>query len=445
MPKNRNTENPAAEPDNNNTTPPEETTVTPSDPETPTDPATPPTDNTTPPAQQPTEKPSDELDNILDKGDKIVSIAERTKNLFVPESDDMHASLKSVTADVGIIKKAMDTMENISFDKLISGPLDACVKAQSDAAKSTLEFIRTVGLKEKNGTQYVATVVFTFVRGGKTCTMNIPLISLVPIPTLAIEQMTYKFKVKIDSTSVVGVTSENSNQSSFNVNIPFPGSETPNQTGSTTSAAPATPPTPPKDGTQPPVENGDDEETNKKKPAGKDAANGKPQKSDVKAVTDDLSKKVLFGVSYSSKKDSKATQYSKYSVETNMDIDITVGKEDMPGGISKMLEILNDSVEITDPNGVLTVTSEKVALENGKAIVKASFKNEDGIYDCSRIRCTGPATVKIVNNVEVAQLVFTTAGIYTVSAGNRNIVVDVVAGAAQTATATTTNTEKEEE
>ena len=180
-----------------------------------------------------------------------------------------------------------------------------------------------------------------------------------------------------------------------------------------------------------------DEETNKKKPAGKDAANGKPQKSDVKAVTDDLSKKVLFGVSYSSKKDSKATQYSKYSVETNMDIDITVGKEDMPGGISKMLEILNDSVEITDPNGVLTVTSEKVALENGKAIVKASFKNEDGIYDCSRIRCTGPATVKIVNNVEVAQLVFTTAGIYTVSAGNRNIVVDVVAGAAQTATATT--------
>ncbi|MBR6918795.1 MAG: DUF2589 domain-containing protein, partial [Bacteroidales bacterium] len=370
---------------------------------------------------------------------------EKTKNLFVPEGEDMHASLKSVTADVGIIKNAMDTMENISFDKLISGPLDACVKAQSDAAKSTLEFIRTVGLKEKNGTQYVATVVFTFVRGGKTCTMNIPLISLVPIPTLAIEQMTYKFKVKIDSTSVVGVTSENSNQSSFNVNIPFPGSETPNQTGSTTSAAPATPPTPPKDGTQPPVENGDDEETNKKKPAGKDATNGKPQKSDVKAVTDDLSKKVLFGVSYSSKKDSKATQYSKYSVETNMDIDITVGKEDMPGGISKMLEILNDSVEITDPNGVLTVTSEKVALENGKAIVKASFKNEDGIYDCSRIRCTGPATVKIVNNVEVAQLVFTTAGIYTVSAGNRNIVVDVVAGAAQTATATTTNTEKEEE
>ena len=440
MPKKRNAENPAAEPDNNNTTPPEETTVTPSDPETPTDPATPPTDNTTPPAQQPTEKPSDELDNILDKGDKIVSIAEKAKNLFMPEGEDMHASLKSVTADVGIIKNAMDTMENISFDKLISGPLDACVKAQSEAAKSTLEFIRTVGLKEKNGTQYVATVVFTFVRGGKACTMNIPLISLVPIPTLAIEQMTYKFKVKIDSTSVVGVTSENSNQSSFNMNIPLPGSGSQGQ-----NAPAATPTTPPKVENQPPTDNGEDEETNKKKPAGKDAANGKPQKSDVKSVTDDLSKKVLFGVSYSSKKDSKATQYSKYSVETNMDIDITVGKEDMPGGISKMLEILNDSVEITDPNGVLTVTSEKVTLENGRAIIKASFKNEDGIYDCSRISCTGPATVKIVNNVEVAQLVFTKAGIYTVSGGNRNVIVDVVEAAATTASTTTTTTTTDEE
>ena len=393
------------------------------------------------PAADPTEEPKapkNEVDDLLKAGEKIVSIAENAKNLMIPTSDDMHASLKSVTADVGIIKNAMNVMENISFDKLISGPLDACVKAQSDAAKSTLDFIRTVGLKEKNGNQYVATVAFTFVRNGKACTMNIPLISLVPIPTLAIEQMTYKFKVKIDSTSVVGVTSENSNQSSFNMNIPLPGSESQGQ-----NALAATPTTPPKGENQPPTENGEDEETNKKKPAGKDAANGKPQKSDVKSVTDDLSKKVLFGVSYSSKKDSKATQYSKYSVETNMDIDITVGKEDMPGGISKMLEILNDSVEITDPNGVLTVTAEKVALENGRAVVKTSFKNEDGIYDCSRIRCTGPATVRIVNNVEVAQLLFTTAGIYTVSAGNRNIIVDVVEGAAATAAATATEEEEE--
>ena len=393
------------------------------------------------PAADPTEEPKapkNEVDDLLKAGEKIVSIAENAKNLMIPTSDDMHASLKSVTADVGIIKNAMNVMENISFDKLISGPLDACVKAQSDAAKSTLDFIRTVGLKEKNGNQYVATVAFTFVRNGKACTMNIPLISLVPIPTLAIEQMTYKFKVKIDSTSVVGVTSENSNQSSFNMNIPLPGSESQGQ-----NALAATPTTPPKGENQPPTENGEDEETNKKKPAGKDAANGKPQKSDVKSVTDDLSKKVLFGVSYSSKKDSKATQYSKYSVETNMDIDITVGKEDMPGGISKMLEILNDSVEVTDPNGVLTVTAEKVALENGRAVVKTSFKNEDGIYDCSRIRCTGPATVRIVNNVEVAQLLFTTAGIYTVSAGNRNIIVDVVEGAAATAAATATEEEEE--
>ena len=399
------------------------------------EPVNPPVEPAADPAEEP-KAPKNEVDDLLKAGEKIVSIAENAKNLMIPTSDDMHASLKSVTADVGIIKNAMNVMENISFDKLISGPLDACVKAQSDAAKSTLDFIRTVGLKEKNGNQYVATVAFTFVRNGKTCTLNLPLISLVPIPSLAIEQMTYKFKVKIDSTSVVGVTSEYSNQSSFSASIPIGSSQQGTQAPAPAEGQPVAP-----------------EDKDKLKntpvtpePGAEPAAGAAPakKKSDAKAVTEDLSKKVVFGVSYSSKKDSKATQYSKYSVETNMDIDITVGKEDMPGGISRMLEILNDSVDITDPNGVLTVTAEKVALENGRAVVKASFKNEDGIYDCSRIRCTGPATVRIVNNVEVAQLLFTTTGIYTVSAGNRNIIVDVVEGAAATAAAATATEEEEE-
>lgn len=383
------------------------------------------TDGPQEPVVSPTEPSQpNEYDDIIGAGEKIVSVAEKAKDIVMPKSEDVYTSLKSVTADVGIVKDAITALENVSFDKLISGPLDACVKAQSDAAKSTLEFIRTVGLKEKNGTQYVATVAFTFLKNGKVSTLHIPLISLVPIPSLAIEQMTYTFKVKIDSTSVVSVTSSSSNQSSFSVSIPYPGQEGENQSKGGNGGQ--------KEdkgengGKQQPKNEGKSEGNGEGKGSGaQSTGSSDDKKSSAKSVTEDMRQKVLFGVSYSSKKDSEATKYSKYSVETNMDINITVGKEDMPGGISKMLEILNDSVDISDPNGSLTVSAERVTLESGVAIVKASYKNEDGIFDCSKISCEGGASVKIINNVETAQLVFTKPGLYTVKAGNRNQAVFV--------------------
>lgn len=380
------------------------------------------TETTNEPVTPPTETSgSTGFEDIIGTGEKIVSVAEKAKDFVIPKSEDVYTPLKSVTADVGIVKDAISALENVSFDKLISGPLDACVKAQSDAAKSTLEFIRTVGLKEKSGTQYVATVAFTFLKNGKASTLHIPLISLVPIPSLAIEQMTYSFKVKIDSTSIVSVTSSSSNQSSFSVSIPYPGQGGENQSKGGNGGQKE------KDKDE---SGGTQQQKNEGKSEGKgsDGKSTEPsddKKSSAKSVTDDVRQKVLFGVSYSSKKDSEATKYSKYSVETNMDINITVGKEDMPGGISKMLEILNDSVEISDPNGSLTVYEERVTLENGVAMVKASYKNEDGIFDCSKIRCEGGSAVRIVSNVETAQLVFNKPGLYIVKAGNRSQAVIV--------------------
>lgn len=44
--------------------------------------------------------------------------------------------------------------------------------------------------------------------------------------------------------------------------------------------------------------------------------------------------------SYSSKKDSKATSDSKYSVEYTMDVAVKAGQDSMPAGLSKILELL---------------------------------------------------------------------------------------------------------
>ena len=48
---------------------------------------------------------------------------------------------------------------------------------------------------------------------------------------------------------------------------------------------------------------------------------------------------------YSSKKDSKSTQNSEYSVETTLDIYVHARQDAMPAGMAKILDILNNSID----------------------------------------------------------------------------------------------------
>lgn len=59
--------------------------------------------------------------------------------------------------------------------------------------------------------------------------------------------------------------------------------------------------------------------------------------------------------SYSSKKDSSATRDSKYSVEYTMDVAVHAGQDSMPAGMAKVLEMLNNSISVVSPEGFLDV------------------------------------------------------------------------------------------
>ncbi len=55
--------------------------------------------------------------------------------------------------------------------------------------------------------------------------------------------------------------------------------------------------------------------------------------------------------SISSKKDSESTKNSKYSVETTIDIHVHAVQDELPAGLAKMLNILTDTIETLPATG----------------------------------------------------------------------------------------------
>ena len=114
-----------------------------------------------------------------------------------------------------------------------------------------------------------------------------------------------------------------------------------------------------------------------------------------------------------------------------MDVKLVIGPDNMPGGISKLLEILNEAIEVYNPNGELTVSANRVQLVNGYAMVTAEYINTDGILDLGAITCTkteggGKGVVKFSSNGNNVQMLFNEAGMYIIKAGklSQTVIVD---------------------
>jgi hypothetical protein len=61
--------------------------------------------------------------------------------------------------------------------------------------------------------------------------------------------------------------------------------------------------------------------------------------------------KASLDASVSSKKDSSSTRDSKYSVEYTIDVNVHAVQDDMPAGMAKVLNILTDSINNLPPAG----------------------------------------------------------------------------------------------
>ncbi|MDC0710177.1 DUF2589 domain-containing protein [Stigmatella sp. ncwal1] len=174
--------------------------------------------------------------------------------------------------------QATSALQGIPFEQLIGGPLTAAVKAQALAAKTSVDFIRSVGFSEKGE---VVNVKFVYQRDGRTVSLDVPLLTIVPIPYLRIDDMTINFKAQLSASG-----DNNSNTSdSFEA------------------------------------------------------------KASLAASGGFWGQKYSLNGSVSSKKDSSSSASSKYSIEYTMDINVRAVQDDMPKGLTTVLGLLSEQMK----------------------------------------------------------------------------------------------------
>ena len=204
-----------------------------------------------------------------------------------------------------VSKKTVSTLEGLPFYNLIGGPLNDCIRAQADAALTTVNFIKSVGLEqEKDGVTEAIYVHFTFVQNGRKVTISVPLLTIVPIPYIAINSIDIKFKATVSGVETDSFSSDFSSQ--YNEDY------------------------------------------------------SRNYKSWNKRKTTSLQ------TSFSSKHDSKCTQDSSFSVESTIDVEVHAGQESMPAGMAKVLEMLGAAMDLVSPDGELSVNDTTFYVESGK-------------------------------------------------------------------------------
>lgn len=126
-----------------------------------------------------------------------------------------------------------DQFKGLDMHSLVAGPLLAACEAQSMLAASTAKFIQDVGLEKSEDGKIckVRTTSFSFQRGilgenGKsagteTVNMEIPLLSIVKIPTLAIDDMSITFDMEVKTAEASESSKDKSGEINADAKIGF--------------------------------------------------------------------------------------------------------------------------------------------------------------------------------------------------------------------------------
>jgi hypothetical protein len=217
---------------------------------------------------------------------------------------------------------ATNALQAIPFSSLIGGPLEACIKAQAAAAKTSYEFIKEVGLTidPVTGEKKAINVTFQYNNNGKLTTLVVPLIILVPIPYLAINTVDIEFLANISAAS--SSSSETTSDTELGVDV----------------------------------------------------------SADAALVYGPFALKVKAKANYSSKQHSKATSDSRYSVEYTMGVKVSGGQADMPAGLATVLNILQGSVTSVSPDEVMSLSPAFVDFDQIQAAtLQVSVKTPQGL------------------------------------------------------------------
>lgn len=180
---------------------------------------------------------------------------------------------------------ALGQLSALPFKNIIGGPLTASIEAQALAAKTTVEFIRAVGMQEVNGKLEAINVEFSYQDGtGAFRRLRVPILTVIPIPFIVIDTVDIDFKARIAASAQQ--SSEESSSSEAKIGV----------------------------------------------------------QASARWGTRGFGASVSVDASYSAKKDSKASQESKYSVEYTMDVHVHASQAGLPQGMAQILNILQDGI-----------------------------------------------------------------------------------------------------
>lgn len=222
---------------------------------------------------------------------------------------------------------ATNALQAIPFGSIIGAPLSACIDAQAKAAQTTWDYIQKVGLTEdENGERKAIYVNFEYRKNGKAVTLSVPLLTIVPIPFLAVKHIDIAFKASISASASTSTTESESLEV------------------------------------------------------------GASAKAKVGFNYGFVKGSMEMSASVSSKKDSTSTRDSKYSVEYTMDVNVRAEQDDMPAGMAKVLEILNESIDSIDAEGELRASEQFIRLKNGSGSTYITYKNNEGYFQPDAIK-----------------------------------------------------------
>lgn len=129
------------------------------------------------------------------------------------------AAMRSADLNAAAIStNLVSELNNIDFKKMIGGPLQAAVDAQVASSLATVNFINSVGFTEpaSGGARELVMVDFSHSRKDvdadgnpveKTVNIKVPLLAMLPIPSLRIEHVIIDFNVKLNSVETSQVSS----------------------------------------------------------------------------------------------------------------------------------------------------------------------------------------------------------------------------------------------
>ena len=108
------------------------------------------------------------------------------------------------------IKDSISMLQKIDFGSLLGAPLTACVEAQAQAASATGRYIEETGfVRDSDYNLQALFLSFDFTMDGRRKRITVPLISVVPLPYLQIDNVDIRFAtdVSLEDGYLVGTVS----------------------------------------------------------------------------------------------------------------------------------------------------------------------------------------------------------------------------------------------